>query len=34
MYTGVKQARDFDDPAGLKEKSDQLLHDWIQVCIN
>ena len=30
MYTGVKQAREFDDPAGLKEKSDQLLHDWIQ----
>lgn len=30
MYTGVKQAKEFDDPAGLKEKSDQLLHDWIQ----
>lgn len=30
MYTGVQQARDFDDPAGLKEKSDQLLHEWIQ----
>ena len=30
MYTGVQQARDFDDPAGLKEKSDQLLHDWLQ----
>ena len=30
MYTGVQQAKDFDDPPGLKEKSDQLLHDWIQ----
>ena len=30
MYSGVQQAKDFDDPAGLKEKSDQLLHDWIQ----
>ena len=30
MYTGVRQAKEFDDPAGLKEKSDQLLHDWIQ----
>ncbi len=30
MYTGVQQARDFDDPPGLKEKSGQLLHDWIQ----
>ncbi|RNA24401.1 CCR4-NOT transcription complex subunit 1 isoform X6, partial [Brachionus plicatilis] len=30
MYTGVQQARDFDDPDGLKEKSEQLLHEWIQ----
>ena len=30
MYTGVQQAKDFDDPHGLKEKSDSLLHDWIQ----
>lgn len=30
MYTGVQQARDFDDPPGLKEKSEQLLHEWIQ----
>jgi CCR4-NOT transcription complex subunit 1 len=30
MYTGVQQARDFDDPPGLKEKSEHLLHDWIQ----
>jgi len=30
MYTGVKQAKEFDDPQGLKEKSEQLLHDWIQ----
>jgi len=30
MYTGVKQAKEFDDPPGLKEKSEQLLHDWIQ----
>ena len=30
MYTGVTQARDFDDPPNLKEKSEQLLHEWIQ----
>jgi hypothetical protein len=30
MYTGVKQAKEFDDPQGLKEKSEQLLLDWIQ----
>jgi CCR4-NOT transcription complex subunit 1 len=30
MYTGVQQAKDFDDPPGLKEKSEQLLHEWIQ----
>ncbi|CAF0914580.1 unnamed protein product [Brachionus calyciflorus] len=30
MYTGVQQARDFEDPEGLKEKSEQLLHEWIQ----
>jgi hypothetical protein len=30
MYTGIKQAKEFDDPQGLKEKSEQLLHDWIQ----
>lgn len=30
MYTGVQQARDFEDPIGLKEKSEQLLHEWIQ----
>ena len=30
MYTGVTQARDFDDPADLKEKSEQLLQEWIQ----
>jgi CCR4-NOT transcription complex subunit 1 len=30
MYTGVQQARDFDDPPSLKEKSEQLLHEWIQ----
>ena len=30
MYTGVQQAKDFDDPVGLKDKSDQLLHDWLQ----
>ena len=30
MYTGVTQARDFDDPSQLKEKSQQLLEEWIQ----
>lgn len=30
MYTGVQQARDFEDPQGLKEKSEHLLHEWIQ----
>jgi CCR4-NOT transcription complex subunit 1 len=29
MYTGVTQAKDFDDPVGLKEKSETLLHEWI-----
>jgi CCR4-NOT transcription complex subunit 1 len=29
MYTGVTQAKDFDDPVGLKEKSESLLHEWI-----
>ena len=32
MYTGVRQAKELDDPAGLKEKSEQLLHDWVQYC--
>ncbi len=30
MYTGVTQARDFDDPHGLKEKSELVLQEWIQ----
>jgi CCR4-NOT transcription complex subunit 1 len=30
MYTGVTQAKDFDDPPEVKEKSERLLHDWIQ----
>ena len=29
MYTGVSQARDFEDPLGLKEKSEVLLQEWI-----
>lgn len=29
MYTGVQQARDFDDPPMLKEKSEQVLNEWI-----
>lgn len=30
MYTGVTQARDFEDPPTLKEKSENLLQEWIQ----
>lgn len=29
MQMGISQAREFDDPAGLQEKADMLLHEWI-----
>ncbi len=29
MQMGISQAREFDDPAGLQEKADMLLHEWV-----
>ncbi|XP_075261822.1 CCR4-NOT transcription complex subunit 1-like isoform X2 [Convolutriloba macropyga] len=29
MHSGISQAREFDDPPGLKEKTDQLLREWV-----
>ena len=29
MHSGISQAREFDDPPGLKEKTDILLREWV-----
>ena len=31
MQMGISQAREFDDPAGLQEKADMLLHEWVSM---
>ncbi|XP_059164399.1 CCR4-NOT transcription complex subunit 1-like isoform X2 [Physella acuta] len=31
MQTGITQAREFDDPAGLHEKTEYLLREWVNM---
>lgn len=31
MHSGISQAREYDDPPGLHEKTDALLHDWVSM---
>ena len=31
MHSGITQAREFDDPAGLHEKTDFLLREWVSM---
>lgn len=31
MQTGITQAREFDDPAGLHEKTEFLLREWVNM---
>ena len=31
MQSGISQAREFDDPAGLHEKTEYLLREWVNM---
>lgn len=31
MQTGITQAREFDDPQGLHEKTEYLLREWVNM---
>ena len=31
MYSGITQAREFDDPPGLYEKTEFLLREWVNM---
>lgn len=31
MQTGISQAREFDDPPGLHEKTEYLLREWVNM---
>ncbi|XP_064466564.1 CCR4-NOT transcription complex subunit 1-like isoform X2 [Ornithodoros turicata] len=31
MHSGITQAREYDDPPGLHEKTEGLLHDWVSM---
>lgn len=31
MYSGISQAREFDDPPGLYEKTEFLLREWVNM---
>ena len=31
MHSGISQAREFDDPPGLHEKTEFLLRDWVNM---
>ena len=31
MQTGITQAREFDDPPGLHEKTENLLREWVNM---
>ncbi|XP_071959089.1 CCR4-NOT transcription complex subunit 1-like isoform X2 [Antedon mediterranea] len=31
MHSGISQAREFDDPAGLQEKTEYLLREWVNM---
>ena len=31
IHKGISQARDFDDPPGLQEKTEYLLREWVQL---
>ncbi len=31
MHSGISQAREFDDPPGLHEKTEYLLREWVNM---
>ena len=31
MHSGISQAREFDDPPGLREKTEYLLREWVNM---
>ena len=31
IHKGISQAREFDDPPGLQEKTEYLLREWVQL---
>ena len=31
MHSGISQAREFDDPPGLREKTEYLLREWVSM---